>query len=70
MLSYCLKWSKKQIVKTQVAKRNKGKLMILSKCAANDTKKSKFFRKQEASWLLSSLKTPTSNIPVLDNILF
>ena len=70
MLSYCLEWRKKQIVKTQVAKRNKGKLMILSKCAVNDTKKSNFFRKQEASWLLSSLKTTISKIPVLGNSLF
>ena len=38
--------------------------MLLSKCAAGDSKKSKFIKEQEASGLLSSLglKTPLSKI--------
>ena len=41
--------------------------MVLSKCEVCDSKKSKFIKKQEASWLLSSLglKTPLSKILLL-----
>ena len=46
--------------------------MILSNCAICGSKKSKFFKKQEASGLLSKLgiKTPLSKIPILEDILF
>ena len=46
--------------------------MLLSKCTVCDSKKSRFFRKQEASGLLSSLeiKTPLSNIPLVGPLLF
>ena len=46
--------------------------MLLSKCAACGSQKSKFFKEQEASWLLSSLgiKTPLSKIPVIGRLLF
>ena len=49
-----------------------GKLMILSKCAICNSKKSKFINKQEAKGLLSKLgiKTPLGKIPILGDILF
>ena len=49
-----------------------GKLMILSKSAICNSKKSKFVNKQEAKGLLSSLgiKTPLSKIPILGDGLF
>ena len=37
------------------AKKNKGKLMRLSKCAVCDSKTSRFIKEQEASRLLNSL---------------
>ena len=44
-----------------------GKIMLLSKCALCDSKKSKFITEQEASRLLSSLaiKTHLSKIPLV-----
>ena len=46
--------------------------MLLLKCEACDSKKSKFIKDQEASRLLSSLgiKTPLSKIPLLVPLLF
>ena len=46
--------------------------MSLSKYAACDSKKSKFIKKQQASWILSSLslKAPLSEIPLFSDILF
>ena len=46
--------------------------MLLSKYTVCDSKKSRFFRKQEASGLLSSLeiKTPLTNIPLVGPLLF
>ena len=46
--------------------------MLLSKCAACLSKKSRFIKEQEASGLLSSfgIKRPFSKIPLLGNILF
>ena len=47
-------------------------MMILSKCAIFNSKKSKFINKQEAKLLLSNLgiKTPLSKVPILGDILF
>ena len=47
-------------------------MIILSKCAICDSKKSKFINKQKAKGLLSNIgiKTPLSKIPVLGDILF
>ena len=47
-------------------------IMLLSKCAVRDSKKSKFIKEQEASALLSSLgiKTPLSKIPLVGPLLF
>ena len=51
MLSYCLKCRKN----TKVARSKNGRILLLSKCAVCDSKKSKFIKHQEASALLSSL---------------
>ena len=56
MLSYYLKST--ESTKSQnpkVASTKNRKIMLLSKCAVCDSKKSKFIKKQEASGLLSSL---------------
>ena len=49
-----------------------GRKILLSKYAVCDSKKSKFFKEQEASQLLSSLAiiTPLSKIPLVDALLF
>ena len=46
--------------------------MILSKCAICGSKKSIFIKDQEAKRLLSNLgvKTPSSEVPILGDILF
>ena len=48
-------------------KQKNRKIMLLSKCAVCDSKKSEFIKEQEASGLLSSLgiKTPFSKIPLV-----
>ena len=70
MLSYyCLKCRKNTESKNpKVSKTKNGKIMLLSKYAVCDTKRSKFIKEQEASGLLSSLgiktiKTPLIKIP-------
>ena len=69
MLSHCLKCREKQIVKTLKlpAKRNKAKLIILSKCAVCDTKNLRFNKEQKASGLLKRLriKARFSKIPLV-----
>ena len=56
----------------QVSSTSNGKLMILSKCAICNSKKSKFIKKQDAKGLLSKLgiETPLSKVPLLGDILF
>ena len=73
MESYSLKCQKyTKNITPQVSSTSNGKLMILSKCAICNSKKSKFIKKQEASGLLSKLgiKTPLSKIPILGDVLF
>ena len=73
MDSYCLKCKKHtENINPQVSSTSNGKIMILSKCAKCNRKKSKFINKQEAKALLSKLgiKTPFSKLPILDDILF
>ena len=73
MLSYCLKCRKNPESKNpKVAKTNKGKLIILSKCSVCDIKKSRYIKKQETRRLLSSLRigTPLSRINLVDFVLF
>ena len=67
MLSYCLKCRKNTESKNpKVARLKNGRIMLLSKSAVCDTKKSKFIKQQEASGLLSSLgiKIPLRKIPL------
>ena len=73
MESYCLKCKEyTKNIKPQVARTSNGKMMILSKCAVCNSKKSKFINEQEAKGLLSklSIKTPFSKLPTLGDILF
>ena len=73
MLSYCLKCRKNTEIKNpKVATTKNGRMMLLSKCAVCDSKKSKFIEKQEASGLLSSsgIKAPLSKIPLAGPRLF
>ena len=61
MLSYTLKCRKNTESKNpKVAMSKIGRIMLLSKCAVCDSKKSKFIKQQEASGLLSSLGIKTS----------
>ena len=56
MLSYCLKCRKNTKSKNpEVVRTKNGRIMLLSKCAVCDSKKSTFIKEQEASGLLSSL---------------
>ena len=50
----------------KVARTENGRIILLSKCAVCDSKKSKFIKKQEAS----GIKTPLSKIPVVKLFLF
>ena len=72
-MSYCLKCRKNTESKNpKVVRTKNGRIMLLSKCAVCDSKKSKFIKEQEASGLLSSLgiKTPLNKIPLLSPLLF
>ena len=73
MLSYCLNCRQNTESKNpKVVRSRNGKIMLLSKFAVRDNKKSKFIKQQEASGLLSSLgiKTPVIKIPLVDHLLF
>ena len=56
----------------KVVRTKSGRIMLLSKCAVCDSKKSKFIKEEEASGLLSCLEitTPLNKIPLLGSILF
>ena len=56
----------------KVARTKNGRIMLLSKYAVCDRKKSKFMKQQEANGLLISLeiKAPLSKIPLVDSLLF
>ena len=56
----------------KVARTKNGRIMLLSKCAVCDSKRSKFIKEQEASGLLSSLgiKTPLSKTPLVGPLSF
>ena len=41
-----------------MTKTNKGKIILISRCAVCDNKKLRFIKNQEASRLLSSLELP------------
>ena len=73
MLSYCLRYRKNAESKNQKFVRTKnGRIMLLSKCAVFEGKKSKFIKEQEASGSFSSLgiKIPLSKIPLVGPLLF
>ena len=62
----------KKNINPQVSSTSNGKLMILSKCAICNSKKSKIIKKQKAKGLLSKLgiKTPLSKVSLVGDILF
>ena len=73
MESYCLKCRKyTKKINPQVSSTSNGMIMILSKCAISNSKKSKFINQRKAKELLSKLgsKTSLSKIPLLDDNLF
>ena len=73
MESYCLKCRKyTENINPRVSSTSNGKVMILSKCAICGSKKSRFIKNQEAKGLLSNLglRTPSSKVPILGDILF
>ena len=73
MESYCFKCRKyTKNLNPQGSSTSNGKLMILSKRAMCNSKKSKFINKQEAKGLLgkTGIKTPLSKIPILGEIFF
>ena len=73
MLLYCLKCRKNTESKMPKLSRLKnGRIMLLSKCAVCDSKKSKFIKQQEASGSLNSLgiKVPLSKILLVGSLLF
>ena len=55
----------------KVSKTSNERIMLLSKCAACNGKKSRFIEEQETSGLWSNLgiKTSSTKIPLLDHIL-
>ena len=72
MLFYCLKCKKNtESINPRVSGTSNGRTMILSNYAICGSKKSKFFKNQEAKGLLSSLgiRTPLSKIPLLGDVL-
>ena len=61
MLPYCFKCRKNtESTKPKVTRTKNGRIMLLSKCAVYDSKKSNFIKEKEASGLLSSLGIKTS----------
>ena len=73
MVLYCLKCRKNaKSENPKVAKTRNGRIMLLSKFAVWDSKKSKFIKEKDASGLLSSLgiKTPLSKVRLVGPFLF
>ena len=73
MESCCLKCKKyTKNINPQISSTSNGKLMILSKCAICNSKKSKFINQQEAKGLLSKLgiKTPLIKVLLIGDSLF
>ena len=64
--------NKKTTKNPKIAKARNGRAMLLSKCAMCDSKKSKFMKEEEASWLLSGfgIKTRLSDTLLLGSLLF
>ena len=73
MLSSCFMCKENtESKKPKVVKTKNGRIMLLSKCDVCDSKKPKFIKEREDSWLLGSLgmKTLPSKIPLVGQILF
>ena len=71
--TYCLKCRKHtKNIKPQISSASNGKTMMISKCAACNSRKCKFIKRQKAKGLLSKLgiKTPLNKILLLGDILF
>ena len=72
MLSYCLKFGENtKSISPLVSKAINGGT-IISKCVLCNTKKRRFFKKQEAKGLLSNLgiRTLLSKFPIFRDVLF
>ena len=72
MISYCLPCQKDtKNINPKIVRTENNRLMMLSKCAICNNKKSRFVKEQEARGLLSNLgiRTLLSKIPLL-NVLF
>ena len=72
MNSYCLSCKKDtENINPKIVRTKNNRLIMLSKCAIWNNKKSRFIKEQEARGLLSNLgiRTPLSKIPLL-NVLF
>ena len=63
---------KKQTKNPKIAKERNGRIMLLSQCAMCNSKKSKFIKEEEASWLLSGfgIKTRLSETLLMGPLLF
>ena len=64
MFSFCLKCrNNKESKNPKLARTKNGRIMLLSKCAVSDSKKSKLIKEEDPSGLSSSLviKTPLSD---------
>ena len=73
MESYCLKCKRyTKNIDPKVSSTSNNRLIILSKCPICASKRSKYVIQQEAERLLSKLgiKTPSSKISILGDILF
>ena len=70
---YCVKSKKyRKNINPRILGTSNDKSMILSKSATCGSKKLRFIKNQETKGLLSSLglKTPSSKVPILCDILF
>ena len=73
MESYCLKCKKHtENINPKFSAGSNGRTMILSKCAICGSKKSRFFKNQEAKGLLSKLgiRTPLNKVTILGDFFF
>ena len=72
-MAYCSECKKDaKNIDSKMLETKNGRLMLSSKCAICDNKKSKFMAEQEEKGLLSNLglKTPLSKIPFLGDVFF
>ena len=71
MSSYCLNCRKNTESKNpKVVKTKNGRIILLSKCAVCNSKKTKSIKKHEAKGLLSKLTVPILSDFCMANILF